>query len=537
MLSAGTKRAIEGQQLGRMLRGCPLCGSRELTYEFIVEGYPVCSCSGCHLLFLNPCPESYALAERTPDTCFDQLRAENARTRLDLFGAYAGVEQGRLLCIGCDRALEQQAEERGFTVTAIAAVDFLRFIAESHGGFDGCICYGFVETMTDPIGALQSLRALLTERAAFMAIVPTLDSDTATLFGPRWWEFRKENRFYFSTDTFQNLLLRAGFGDPVMTPDQGVVSLNYLQRKLESIPRIAAFLPLRLAATIPVFRSRLFRVRHSRTSFLARPKPDCRHAQVSVVMPVYNERQTVAQVMDMLIAKRTDGMDMEIIVVESNSTDGTRDVVLQYQNQPGVRIVLQKAPRGKGNAVREGLHHATGDVIIIQDADLEYDLNDYDALLDPIFNYHCNFVIGIRHGGRKNTWKIRQFEGAHGLAFVFNFGHLVFLALFNVIYKQKLTDPFSMFKVFRRDCLAEMNLICDRFDFDFELVIKLLRKGYRPLEIPVNYRSRSLDEGKKVTLIRDPLTWLRALWRFRKSPLYSFEKDSARTAQAYGRRT
>ena len=526
MLNVGTKRAIEGQKLGRMLRECPLCASPELTYEFIVDGYPVCGCSGCRLLFLNPGPESDTVAKSTPDPCFDDLRAENARTRLDVFCAYAGVEQGRLLCIGCDPAFEQLAEERGFTVTAITAADYSRFIADSHGSFDSCVCYGFVETLADPIGALQSLRILLTDTAAFMAIVPTLDSGTASLFGPRWWEFRKENHFYFATDTFQTVLLRGGFGDPVMTPDHGVISLNYLQRKLESIPRMAAFLPLRLTAKLPVFRSRLFRVRHSRTCFLARPKPDCRDVLVSVVMPVYNERLTVAQVLDMLLAKRAEGMDMEIIVVESNSTDGTRDVVLQYQGRAGVRIVLQEAPRGKGNAVRQGLRYATGDVIIIQDADLEYDLNDYDALLEPILHHHYNFVIGIRHGGPKNTWKIRQFEGAHGLALLFNFGHLVFLTLFNMIYKQKLTDPFSMFKVFRRDCLAGMNFTCDRFDFDFELVIKLLRKGYRPLEIPVNYRSRALGEGKKVTLIRDPLTWLRALWRFRKSPLYAFEQDA-----------
>lgn len=83
-----------------------------------------------------------------------------------------------------------------------------------------------------------------------------------------------------------------------------------------------------------------------------------------------------------------------------------------------------------------------------------------------------------------------------------------------------MDDPFSMFKVFRSDCIAGLTFECDRFDFDFEIVIKLLRKGYRPLEIPVNYHSRSIAEGKKVTMFRDPMTWLRALFRFRNSPLY-----------------
>lgn len=108
---------------------------------------------------------------------------------------------------------------------------------------------------------------------------------------------------------------------------------------------------------------------------------------------------------------------------------------------------------------------------------------------------------------------------------MFNVGHVVFLQLLNRIYDQHLADPFSMFKVFRRDCIAGLSFECDRFDFDFEIVIKLLRKGYRPLEIPVNYHSRSIAEGKKVSMVRDPLTWLRALARYRTSPLYGPARD------------
>jgi hypothetical protein len=514
-----------GETLGRMVRECPLCTSRELTYDFIVDGYPVCSCSGCGLLFLNPAPASNVAVGETPaDPRFDELHAENARARLELFCKYSGLERGSILCVGCDAALQEQAASMGFRVTTVEPPEFPRFAAQSQSRFDGCISYGFMETVEDPVSALQLLRRLLKDRAPFMAIVTTLDSGTAALFGTQWWEFSSKNRFYFSTDTFQNVLLKGGFGDPVVVPDDSVVSLDYLRRKLESLRSTTKLLPLRLAAKFPVFRDRLFHVRHSRTCFLARPAASPRGRQLSVIVPVYNERATFADVMEMLMAKMADRGDMEIIVVESNSTDGTREIVRQYEGHAGVSIVLQDAPRGKGNAVREGLRHATGEVVIIQDADLEYDLNDYEALLDPILGYRNNFVIGTRHGRHKNVWKIRQFDGARGLSFFFNLGHLFFLVLFNTLYGQQLTDPFSMFKVFRRDCLAGLEFECDRFDFDYELAIKLLRKGYRPIEIPVNYRSRSLAQGKKVTLVRDPLTWLRALWRFRKSPLYAFDK-------------
>ena len=129
-------------------------------------------------------------------------------------------------------------------------------------------------------------------------------------------------------------------------------------------------------------------------------------------------------------------------------------------------------------------------------------------------------MIGSRHSPSGKLWKMREFNDAAGLAAFFNFGHLLFLSLFNVIYRQRLKDPFSMFKVFRRQCLYGVILECNRFDFDFELAIKLLRKGYAALELPVSYRARSFSAGKKVSVWRDPLSWVRALVKFRFSPLY-----------------
>jgi glycosyltransferase involved in cell wall biosynthesis len=220
------------------------------------------------------------------------------------------------------------------------------------------------------------------------------------------------------------------------------------------------------------------------------------------------------------LTKTIEGVEIEVIVVESNSTDGTREHVLQYKDRARVTVILEERPRGKGHAVRRGLEVASGDIILFQDADLEYDIDDYDALLEPILRYQQNFIIGSRHTLKGNLWKIRQFNDSTPLTAVFNLGHITFLTLFNLIYQQKLKDPFSMFKVFRRECLYGLQFECNRFDFDFEITIKLLRKGYKPLELPVNYRARSFKEGKKVTLVRDPLTWLRALVKFRNSALY-----------------
>jgi len=220
--------------------------------------------------------------------------------------------------------------------------------------------------------------------------------------------------------------------------------------------------------------------------------------------------------MDALLAKQLPDMRKEIIVVESNSTDGSRELVNAYQGHPDVRIVLQPAPRGKGNAVREGLAHASGDIVMIQDADLEYDLDDYDGLLAPLTAWQSMFVLGSRHQG---GWKMRKFNDAPLTAAVFNLGHWFFKSVINLALNTRMTDPFTMFKVFRRDALFGIEFVCNRFDFDIELVMKLVRKGYVPLELPVNYAARSFAEGKKVSFTRDGLTWLWTILKLRLAPI------------------
>ena len=355
-----------------------------------------------------------------------------------------------------------------------------------------------------------------------MVISPTLDARTARLFRTRWWEFRRENRFYFTSDTLQNLLVKAGYGDPIIAPDDAVVSLEYMRKRLSSMGAAPRYRLLRLALSLspPFLRHKAFRFLHSRTTVLVRSKASPALPRLSVIVPAYNEGATFSTMMERLLAKTLDGVEIEVIVVEGGSTDGTREQALRYHDHPRVRVVLEDRPRGKGRAVRKGLELATGDFVLFQDADLEYNIDDYGSLLQPLLRCQRNFVIGSRHILKGEVWKVRQFNDAAGLAAVFNFGHLVFLTLFNLIYWQRLKDPFSMFKVFRRECLYGLQFECDRFDFDFEIAIKLLRKGYKPLELPVNYTARSFSEGKKVSILRDPLTWLRALVRFRYCALY-----------------
>ena len=244
--------------------------------------------------------------------------------------------------------------------------------------------------------------------------------------------------------------------------------------------------------------------------------PEGVRPKLSVLMPVYNEADTVAQIIDEVLAFESPRFDVELVIVESNSSDGSRDVVERYKAEPRVTLILQSAARGKGNAVRAALAEATGDIILIQDGDLEYQVSDYGALVDPIVDGEADFVLGTRYVKGE---PIRWVPGSPLLSHTMNAAHWMFAVLFDVTYNARLRDPFTMFKVFRTDAVRDIDFVADRFDFDWELMAKLLRAGYEPLEVPIHYQARGFTTGKKIRPFADPPTWVWACIKFRFVPL------------------
>jgi Glycosyl transferase family 2 len=479
---------------------CPSCDSARIEYEFRIGPAHVSRCGDCTLLFLRESVSPHP----TPNADY----AERVRERLAHLVRASGVTPRTVLAV-----LPGSASARVEGVDTIGAESLIERGAPDPP-YDAAICVDALDRVSDPSLLLRRLHGALRPGAHASFSVPNAGSSSAHYAGTAWRGFRSGGSTFYSVDTLQSLLVRHGFRDPLIYTD-GALRPGSL--RVRTVAQMLRPLGLRGAA---VQAQRSARLLDEEVTAVAVRGAVIDRPRLSVIVPVYNERATFRELMDRLIAKRIAGVDIEIIIVESNSTDGSRDDVLAYGAQPNVTIVLQDRPSGKGNAVRAGLARASGDIVLFQDADLEYEIEDYDDLIRPIRAYQRNFVIGSRHGRKGSAWKIRDFNDAPVLSQVFNLGHVVFLGLLNGIYGQSMDDPFSMFKVFRRDCTAGLRFECDRFDFDFEIVIKLLRKGYRPLEIPVNYHSRSIAEGKKVTMVRDPLTWLAALARFRTSPLY-----------------
>ncbi|MDR1908140.1 MAG: glycosyltransferase family 2 protein [Holosporales bacterium] len=241
---------------------------------------------------------------------------------------------------------------------------------------------------------------------------------------------------------------------------------------------------------------------------------------LSIIIPAYNEGATFRKMMDAVLAQPLDDLEKEIIIIESNSSDNTRSEVMSYKDIPNIRIIFEERPQGKGHAVREGLKCATGDYILIQDADLEYDVADYPKLLVPLCNGGAKVVLGSRHNGTHgHSFSMRQFKDRPITALFMNVGHIFFTGLFNIVYGQNLKDPFTMYKVFRRECIDGLTFEANRFDFDWELLGKLCRKGYKPLEISITYQSRHFGDGKKVSIFRDPITWIIACFKYRFTKL------------------
>jgi glycosyltransferase involved in cell wall biosynthesis len=245
--------------------------------------------------------------------------------------------------------------------------------------------------------------------------------------------------------------------------------------------------------------------------------------KLSIVIPVFNEASTVLTLLNRVWDQEI-SIPKEMVIVESNSRDRTRDIVVRFaqeknDRQPGsVTVILQESAKGKGNAVRTGLLKVTGDIVMIQDGDLEYDTKDYGALISPILEGKSSFVLGSRHLAA-GSWKIREFGKNQIRSRIMNFGGMFFHGFFNILYGQRLTDPTTMYKVFKRSCLKDFDLVANRFDFDFELVAKLLRAGYPAIEVPVSYTSRGFEDGKKIRVFRDPITWIWAILKFRLQPL------------------
>lgn len=223
--------------------------------------------------------------------------------------------------------------------------------------------------------------------------------------------------------------------------------------------------------------------------------------KLSVIIPVYNEVKNVEE-----IIKRVQAVKLanEIVVVDDGSQDGTRDILKKLDGKKSVRVILHEKNQGKGAAVVTGLNAAKGDILLIQDADLEYDPRDYPALLQPIKEGIADVVYGSRFLGAAHRVAMFWHQVANKL--------LTFLT--NILYDSILTDMETGYKVFRREVIENMTIRSKRFNFEPEFTAKILRRKYRIFEVPITFNPRDYTDGKKIKL-KDAFEAVWALLRYR----------------------
>jgi glycosyltransferase involved in cell wall biosynthesis len=223
--------------------------------------------------------------------------------------------------------------------------------------------------------------------------------------------------------------------------------------------------------------------------------------ELSVIIPIYNEARTISTILDRVLAT---GLTHEIILVDDGSTDGSRALLESMDGRQGIRVVLHKKNQGKGAAVRTGISSATGDVILIQDADLEYDPRDYPELIKPIEEGLADVVYGSRFlGGPRRAVMFWHMIANKLLTFATN-----------LLYNTILSDMETGYKVFRREVLQGIRLRANRFDFEPEFTAKILKRKVRIYEVPITFNPRDYAEGKKIT-IKDAFYAAWALLKYR----------------------
>ncbi|MDD5086270.1 MAG: glycosyltransferase family 2 protein [Candidatus Nanoarchaeia archaeon] len=226
--------------------------------------------------------------------------------------------------------------------------------------------------------------------------------------------------------------------------------------------------------------------------------------KLSVIMPVYNERETILEIIGEIKKARLGNTEKEIVIVDDFSTDGTREILKKIKEK-GIKILYHHKNMGKGYAIRTALKNITGDIVIIQDADLEYDPQEYGKLIEPIIRGESAVVYGSRNLVKNEYSTLSFFLGGKAVT-----------VIANLLYNTKITDEPTCYKVFKSEIFKKINLKCKRFEFCPEITAKVSKLGYKIKEIPISYHPRDKKQGKKIKW-RDGIeaVWTLIKYRFK----------------------
>jgi len=506
---------------------CPSCESQSQRYLFYRSGVRFVRCRACDLVYTDPvAPRGRGYFDLAALKDYDEV--DRRIVTYDFVDAVQRVAADherrhgrpplRLLLLGRwhpdfatalgDRIEVELGSARGADETELVSDPLRETLGQSLDRYDIILFNEFFEGVHQPLHVLEGLARQMNPDTTVAVLFANMRSVPSRILRRQWKQFFDQKIAFYDEENLEKMMWRADFTRLSHQRLRTTFSLRYLARRLEVSAPAQEGLGRSALADVT------FRVSTGRVMTLFAPTARAVAERLSIIVPVFNEERYVGDVLSALLAKELP-LEKEIIVVESNSTDRSREIVRSFEGRPGVTVVYEDQPRGKGHAVRAGLEHATGSIILIQDADFEYDLDDYDALLEPIMQRRASFVLGSRSLGL-DDWKVRRYPRSRLKGALMNVAHIAFAQTFNLLYQQNTTDINTMLKVFRRECIAGCELRGEGFEFDIELVCKIVRNGFQPLEVPVNYHGRGFEEGKKINFLFDayPSYYQLFRWRF-----------------------
>jgi hypothetical protein len=509
-----TEAVVRSRANARFVR-CPACRADAERYLFHDRGARFVQCRSCDAVYINP-------PAREARDYFDIPAAdgvsaiedrEHVRKELDDVLRYAagvhrarrGTEPARVLVAGRmpdDLRIASPARVDAVRLThdqtlrLVHDADVSPIVEAIDDAVELVVLNQLLEACPHAADVVDALAARLPGRALLVIVYGNAASLPGRIMRRRWREFFHWKAVYFNSENLRGMLERGGLrlvGQSGLNTSYTVTRALHLVLPGTPVAAVARRLGLDAAtARVPT---------GTYVSIFERPGDPESDERLTVIMPVFNEAAYLRDVLEELLGKRF-LIPHEVILVESNSTDGTRAIAESFEGRPGLQVIYEDRPRGKGAAVRRALAAATGSIVLIQDADFEYDLDDYDALLEPIVQRRTSFVLGSRSLGL-DDWKVRRFARSRVKALLMNVAQLLFAQTFNVLYQQRVTDVNTMFKVFRRECVEGVEFSATGFSFDIELACMLVKSGYSPMEVPVNYVARGFDEGKKINFISE----------------------------------
>ena len=494
--------------------GCPVCGADAERYLFYERGARFVQCRSCDAVYVNPPAREFrdyfnvASAGGGPTIAeYEHVRRELddiVHYAADVYRAHRGTSPRRVLVAGrtvehlgaASTDIEAVRLTRGQTLRLVNAADVSAIVESFDDDLELVVLNQLLEACPRASDVAAELAARLPRQALLVVVYSNVASFPGRILRRYWRRFFDWKAVYFNSENLRGMFERSGLrfvGQSGRNTSYTVTRALGLALPGTPVAGVARRLGLG-GATVRVPTG-------TYVSIFERADESGADELLSVIVPAFNEAAYLRAVLDGLLAKRF-SIPHEVVVVESNSTDGTREIAQSYEGRPGLRVIYEDRPRGKGSAVRRGLAEVAGTIVLIQDADFEYDLDDYDALLEPIVQRRTGFVLGSRSLGL-DDWKVRRYARSRVKALLMNVAQLLFARTFNALFQQRTTDINTMFKVFRRECIEGVEFAAMGFNFDIELACMLVKNGYGPMEVPVNYVARGFDEGKKINFLSE----------------------------------